>query len=261
MLERIVAQKKKELALIKDQIPLEVLENKSEEKSTNGFGKRMSFSGAIQGKGVSLIAEMKKASPSKGLLKSEYEPARIARCYEENGAAAISVLTESAFFLGSLQHLREVRETVEIPLLRKDFVIDSYQIYEAFACGADAVLLIAALLEEKELLRLRELAFALGMESLVEVHTEDELKKAVACGARLLGINNRDLTTFQTDLNVTLRLAEIVPDSCLLVSESGIARAAEIKLLGEAGVDAVLVGEAIMKSRDLCAKVRELSGR
>ncbi len=217
------------------------------------------FYGALSsGTGLKLIAEIKQASPSQGLLRERFDPAGIARIYEEEGAAAISVLTEERFFKGSLGDLRRVRDVVKRPLLRKDFVIDAYQIYEARAFDADAVLLIAAILDDSRLLDFQSLARDLGMDSLIEVHTEAERDRALGTGARMIGINNRDLATFKTDLATTFRLIPGIPDDRIVVSESGIAHRRDLDRLREAEADAVLIGETFMKSPDIRAKIREL---
>lgn len=211
--------------------------------------------------GLKLIAELKQASPSQGMLRDRFDPVEIARIYEEEGAAAVSVLTEERFFRGSLDDLSRVRNVVSCPLLRKDFVIDEYQVYEARAFDADAVLLIAAILDDGRLKDFQSLARDLGMESLVEVHTEAEVDRALRADARLIGINNRDLATFKTDLATTFRLMDGIPDDRLVVSESGIAQRKDIERLIEANADAVLIGEIFMKSPDIRGKIRELFGR
>jgi indole-3-glycerol phosphate synthase len=210
--------------------------------------------------GLKLIAEIKKASPSQGVLRRDFNPVDIARRYEEHGASALSVLTEERFFLGRLSYLEEVRKNVGLPLLRKDFIIDEYQVHEARAFGADAVLLIAAILEDARLKDYGDLASDLGMASLIEVHTPEERDRALTTGGRLIGINNRDLNTFKTDLDTTFKLLEEIPDDCVVVSESGVATRKDIERLREAGLDAVLIGETFMKAPDIGDKIRELFG-
>jgi len=207
---------------------------------------------------LNLIAEIKKASPSKGVLREEFDPVEIAIDYESHGAAAISVLTEEDYFQGSLEHLKRIRPNVSRPLLRKDFILDAYQVREASAAGADALLLIVAILEAKILEQLMKLAESLGLDVLVEVHDRHELDIALNCGAKIVGVNNRDLKTFKVDLHTTLQLAPHVPDSIVLVSESGIQTADDIRLLREAGCDAFLIGEAFMKSDKPGRALREL---
>ena len=213
--------------------------------------------------GVALIAEVKQASPSRGLLArdGEFDPAGLARLYAEHGAAAISVLTDEKYFKGSLDVLRVVRRTVAVPLLRKDFTIDAYQLWEARAAGADAALLIVAILEAPLLRDLLDAAKGVGLAALVEVHTAAELDAAAAAGARILGINNRDLRTFQTRIETTLRLLPRVPPGAIVVSESGFTSAAAVRRVVAAGVHAVLVGEGLVTAADVGAKVRELGLR
>ncbi len=211
--------------------------------------------------GVALIAEVKKVSPSRGLFRADFKADEIARAYAEAGAAAVSVLTEREFFQGSPEHLSQVRGAIDLPLLRKDFIIDPYQIYEAKILGADAVLLIMAVLTDREAKKFLGLAAELGLEGLVEVHNREEMRRALTLGAGLIGINNRDLKTFQTDLETTFRLREMVTDPAVtVVSESGITARAEMIRLQEHGVHAALVGEALIREPDIGAKVRELLG-
>jgi indole-3-glycerol phosphate synthase len=213
---------------------------------------------ALHRPGVSLIAEIKRASPSKGLIRPDLDPAALGRTYEAHGAAAISVLTDERYFQGSLADLRAVRAAVSLPVLRKEFVIDPYQVYEARAAGADAVLLIAAALDDAPLRALYELVRALGMAALVEVHDEGELTRALAIGPRIVGVNNRDLHTFQVDLGTTARLRARVPDDVVLVAESGVHTPGDVARLSEIGADAMLVGESLVRAADTGAKIREL---
>ncbi len=220
------------------------------------------FIGALLSpEGPALIAEIKGASPSKGIIREGFDPAEIARIYDLNGASCVSVLTDERHFRGSLAYLRQVRGATEKPLLRKDFIIDEYQILEARASGADAVLLIVAALPTGALRELAEVAHGLGMAVLIEVHDADELEEALAVPGGIIGINNRDLHTFRTHLRVTLDLMPKVPEGRLVVSESGIAKRADVEALGAVGVRAVLVGESLMRASDIGAKVRELLGR
>ncbi|MDY6908287.1 MAG: indole-3-glycerol phosphate synthase TrpC, partial [Chloroflexota bacterium] len=216
---------------------------------------------ALRGDRVRLIAEVKRASPSRGVLRPDLDAVAIARTYAQSGAAAISVLTESTHFQGRLEHLRQVREALGagVPILRKDFIFDPYQVYEARAYGADALLLIVAILDDGVLGELRSLARGLGMVCLVEVHDEQELTRALASGAEIVGINNRNLETFAVDLETTRRLCPLVPAGKTVVSESGIRERADIDLLEKWGVHACLVGEALVTAADVAAKVRELS--
>ncbi|MFQ5580610.1 MAG: indole-3-glycerol phosphate synthase TrpC [Nitrospiria bacterium] len=206
-----------------------------------------------------LIAEIKKASPSKGLIRENFNPVEIAQTYEDGGAVALSVLTEEHFFLGNPATLKAVRSKASLPLLKKDFIIDAMQVYEGRAWGADAILLIAALLEKSEARDYFELAKELSLDVLVEVHTEKELEKIVEW-APMIGINNRNLETFETNLETTFRICENVPEGRTVVSESGIASRKDVEALQEAGVDAILVGESLMASEKIAEKMKELIG-
>jgi indole-3-glycerol phosphate synthase len=210
---------------------------------------------------VALIAEVKHASPSRGILIEDFDPVALGTIYAGHGAAAISVLTDEAFFLGSLDDLAAVREAVGVPLLRKDFVIDPYQVYEGRAAGADAILLIVAALEDAQLADLHAQIEALGMAALVEIHDEGELERALRSNPPLVGINNRDLRTFTVDLGTTARLVPRVPGNVTLVAESGIFTGADVRDMGRLGVHAVLVGEALVRAGDTAAKVNELSSQ
>jgi len=220
------------------------------------------FRKALSGKDrdvPALIAEIKKASPSKGVIREDFKPVEIAQIYEDGGASALSVLTEEHFFLGSPATLKAVRTKVSLPLLKKDFIIDAIQVYEGRAWGADAILLIAALLEKSEARDYYDLASELSLDVLVEVHTEKDLEKIVEW-APMVGINNRNLETFETQLETTYRLLKEVPAGRTIVSESGIASRKDVEALGEAGVDAILVGESLMASEDIGKKIKELIG-
>ncbi len=219
------------------------------------------FRDALLGKdSVALIAELKKASPSAGLIRPDFDPVRIARTYQSAGATCISVLTDRHFFQGETTHLSRVRQAVNVPLLRKDFILDSVQVLEARALGADACLLIVAALQAGELLDLLSHVNAFGMDALVEVHTEEELHVALEAGADLVGVNNRDLHSFEVDLGTTERLAPLLPDDVALVAESGIRARTDVERLKAAGADAVLVGETLMRANDIAASVRGLVG-
>jgi indole-3-glycerol phosphate synthase len=209
---------------------------------------------------VRLLAEIKRRSPSAGAIREGADPAEVARAYAAGGAAALSVLTDAEFFGGSLEALRLARLAVELPLLRKDFTIDPVQVWEARAAGADAILLIVRILDDARLRDLRALAEGLGMDALVEIHDAAELARALAAGASLIGINNRDLSTFRTDLGLSLDLAPRVSPTSTLVAESGIRTADDVRRLGEAGVDAILVGESLMRQPDLALAAAALVG-
>jgi indole-3-glycerol phosphate synthase len=218
------------------------------------------FRAAITRRGVAVIAECKARSPSGGVLQSPYDPVSLARRYVAAGAAALSVLTEPEFFGGAPEHLRAIREAVSVPLLCKDFIVDDSQVLGARAMGADCVLLIVAILNDASLAGLRATAESCGMQILVEVHTEDEVRRAVALGATMIGINNRDLAQMTTDRRATARLRPLIPIERTIVSESGIQSRQDVEALERQGVDAVLVGEALLTAPDLEAKLRELVG-
>lgn len=208
--------------------------------------------------GMSFICEVKRASPSKGVIAEEFPYLDIARSYQDAGASAISVLTEPKHFLGSDAYLEDIANTVDVPVLKKDFIIDEYQIYTGRAAGASAVLLIAAILSDRQLAGYREIAESLGMDALVEVHDREEAERAVSSGAEIIGVNNRDLRTFRTDISNSIRLADAIPDSVIRVSESGISTREDVSRLQDAGFDAVLVGETLMRSPDRAEALREL---
>jgi len=216
------------------------------------------FERAIAAPGLSFICEVKKASPSKGIIAENFPWLEIAKDYEEGGAAAISVLTEPEFFLGNDQYLREISAAVKIPTLRKDFIIDPYQLYEAKLLGAKAALLICALLEPETLSSFIKIADELALDCLVEIHSEAEAEEALGAGARIIGINNRDLTTFVVDTGLASRLCKKIPQGTLTVAESGIKSAADVRGLKETGVDAVLIGESLMRAGDRKRFLREL---
>jgi len=221
----------------------------------------LDFTSALRSDHIQLIAEVKKASPSRGIIRHDFNPAEIAQIYANNGAAAISVLTETKYFQGSLDHLRDIRKALgdkKLPLLRKDFILDSYQVYESRACGADGLLLIVAILTPEKLETLLELSHELGMSCLVEVHNEAELEIALRSQARIIGINNRDLSTFAVDLTTTKRLRPLIPPDRIVVSESGIKNRSDLEKLREWGVDAVLIGESLMSAANIAAKMKEL---
>ncbi|MHB9111484.1 MAG: indole-3-glycerol phosphate synthase TrpC [Thermoleophilia bacterium] len=278
-LEKILASTREDLEERKRQTPLDELKDsvkggvgqispagKSDlapaagEERSQAIGDKHSLAAAVARPGISVIAEVKRASPSKGDIRPDLDVAEIVTAYEQAGAAAISVLTEPRYFKGSLDDLATARKTLAspVPILRKDFVVDPYQIWEAAAAGADAVLLIVAALTADELSSFQKEAAEAGLECLVETHDPDELKDALASGATLIGINNRNLRTFEVSLQTTLDMIGLVPDGVLVVSESGIATSADVARLAEAGVDAVLVGETLMRSADPGAGLRKL---
>jgi len=267
ILDRILADKRIEVAERKARVSLsEVVQAARDAPSPRDFASALTSRPLVAGKSeirnskfeIRLVAEIKKASPSKGLIRADFDPVEIGQTYEAAGASAISVLTDEKYFQGRLEYLKAVHDAVSLPLLRKDFIVDEYQVHEARAACADAILLIIAALDNQRLSELMSLAADLGMASLVEVHTADELKTAMDVGAEIIGINNRDLRTFEVKLETTLSLARDVPGDRILVSESGINSRADVEKLMSAGVDAILVGEALMREPDPAIKVREL---
>ena len=220
-----------------------------------------SFYKALKKEGMSYICEVKKASPSKGLIAPAFPYLEIAKEYQEAGAAAISCLTEPFYFQGSDRYLQEITAAVDIPVLRKDFTVDEYMIFQAAAYGAAAVLLICAILNDEQLKEYRELAEELGMDALVEAHDEEEAERALKSGARIIGVNNRDLKTFQVDMQNSIRLRKLAPENVVFVSESGIKTSDDIQKLYDNQVDAVLIGETLMRSQDKKAALEELNGK
>jgi indole-3-glycerol phosphate synthase len=218
------------------------------------------FQGALSRDGFNVIAELKKASPSRGVIRQEYSPAALARMLEAAGAVALSVLTEEDFFSGSLGDLKAARQETQIPVLRKDFIIDPWQVWEARAAGADSFLLITAILDDAALNEMLELGRSLHMEPLIEVHSRQELDRALALGARILGVNNRDLRNFDVRPETSLDLIQAIPEDCLAVSESGLGSHDDLARLRRAGFDAFLIGEHLMKEADPCVPLRELIG-
>ena len=257
ILEQIAEDTKIRVAEQRKKIPLGLLKKEAYKRNTEtGFP----FEQALKKEGLSFICEVKKASPSKGVIAEDFPYLSIARAYEDAGADAVSCLTEPKYFLGSDQYLREIAEEISIPVLRKDFVVEEYQIYEAKVLGADAVLLICAILDDQELLEYRELAESLGMDALVEAHDEEEVARALKAGAKIVGVNNRDLKTFKVDMNNSIRLRNLAPDNVVFVSESGIKNAGDIAILERNRVGAVLIGETLMRSPDKKAALEELNG-
>ena len=258
ILARILDSKRQEVARARQAVRLETLRHEAE-----SLPPARDFWSALQthdGRGTRIIAEIKKASPSAGVIRADFDPLAIAATYARHGAAAISVLTDKPFFQGDLAVLHAVRQHVALPLLRKDFILDAYQLYEARLHGADAVLLIASALEVPVLADLASLSRELGLEPFVEVHTAAELEKALSCDCRLIGINNRDLHTFHTDVATTLELLSQVPSGHRVVSESGIRDRATVERLEGRGVAAFLVGESLMREPDIGAKLDQLRG-
>jgi len=253
ILDDIVSARRADVAHAKRATPLAALEG------SDSYGlPRRGFAASLRARRPAIIAEVKKASPSKGVIRADFDPVAIARAYAEAGAAASSVLTEGRFFQGHAAHLRAIRAAVDLPLLRKDFLFDPYQLVEARAWGADAALLIVAMLDDVQLAELHAAGVALGLDVLVEAHTRDEVMRALAAGASLIGINNRDLKTFVTSLATAERLRPLIPADGLAVAESGIETASDVARLRAAGYDAFLVGESLMRAPDPGAALRAL---
>jgi len=254
ILDTIVAHKRREIDAARARMPEVELERRLAKAPPV-----RDFRAALErGPGVAVIAEVKKASPSAGVLRQDFDAVAIARTYAEHGAAAVSVLTDEPFFQGRLSYLTAIREAIALPILRKDFILERYQLLEARVAGADAVLLIAEILEESELAELLQQAHGLGLQALVELYDPESLQPVIDSGARVIGINNRDLRTFTTSLEHTLALSAHVPRDRCLVSESGIRTRDDVLRLQQAGVKAVLVGETFMRAPDIGAKLREI---
>ena len=256
ILDKIIVEKKREVEKNKKDTSLASLQERIKQRKDP-----IDFASALRGKVIKLIAEVKKASPSKGVLCRDFKPVELAKTYAQHGAAAISVLTEVKYFQGSLDYLAAIQETEGLEkmlLLRKDFIFDTYQVYEARAYGADAILLIAAILKDSQIKNLMTFAQELGMQCLVEVHDATELIRVLRSGAGIIGINNRNLRTFEVDIHTTERLRHSIPPGKIVVSESSISRREDIEILSEWSVDAALIGEALVIADDVIARLREL---
>ena len=249
VLSEIIAKKRERVLAANELVPLAQVQHLAGEARRNATAHALS--NALRADGLNVIAEFKRRSPSKGIIRPDADLLQIVKSYEAGGAKAISVLTEEDYFSGSLDDLRTVKATVSLPVLRKDFVFDEYQVYESAAAGADAILLIVAALDDELLLRLRRLAEdELGLDALVEVHTRDEMRRAAGCGANLIGVNNRDLRTFEVSLETSLSLAREAPSNALLVSESGLRSREDLQRLHAAGFGGFLIGETLMRAED-----------
>ncbi len=253
MLNKIIAEKREEIAQRKRRLSISTLKERIAQRKAP-----LDFASALSGNGIRLIAEVKRASPSRGILCPNFNPVALAKTYANGGAAAISVLTEVNYFKGNLDHLAAIREEVGLPLLRKDFILEQYQVYESRAYGADALLLIVAILSQEQLEELLSLSRNLGLSCLVEVHNEDEVERALSSSAKIIGINNRNLDTFKVDINTTRRLRPLIPKDRIVVSESGISNRSDVEKLKKWGVNTVLVGEALVTADDIPAKIKEL---
>lgn len=257
ILDTIADSTRKRVETAKEKIPFTEMRARAEATPTAA---PFRFEHALQTNAFSFVCEVKKASPSKGVIAEQFPYVDIAKEYENAGASAISVLTEPEFFLGSDAYLTEIRAAVSLPLLRKDFTVDSYQIYEAKVLGADCVLLICALLDTETLQEYLEIAHSLGLSALVETHNEAEIESALAAGARFIGINNRNLKTFHVDINTTANLRRMVPPEILLIAESGIQTADDVAALRQADIGAALIGETLMRAADKRAMIQKLLG-
>jgi indole-3-glycerol phosphate synthase len=256
ILEKLVEASLSRLAGDKAALPEKELIRRTAEIKLSGY----EFAERLRQPGLSFICEVKRASPSKGVISEEFHYIDIARTYEAAGAAAISVLTETDYFLGSGSYLEQIAQVVKLPLLRKDFIVDPYQIYQSKLLGAKAVLLICSILDEKSLKEFISLSREIGLCALVEAHDEREVEMALSAGAGIIGVNNRDLKTFKVDINNSIRLRKLIPDDILSVAESGVKTAEDAALLAKNGIDAILIGEALMRSTDKAAALQGLMG-
>lgn len=264
ILQKIAEKRKADIKVRKEKTSLEQVKQKAQQLAREEYEQYgqflFPFKEALAREGINFICEVKKASPSKGLIAKDFPYVEIAKDYEKAGAAAVSVLTEPEYFLGKDEYLKEIAENITIPLLRKDFTIDAYQIYEAKTLGASAVLLICALLEDKQLKEFLEISHSIGLSALVEAHDEAEVQRAIKAGAEIIGVNNRNLKTFTVDINNSVRLRKLVPENIIFVSESGIKTADDIAVLRKNKTNAVLIGETLMRSNNKKQILQELSG-
>lgn len=255
IIAKIIKEKIKEISLKKKKFPLQNLIKEIEKNKTP----TRNFQKAISSPGLNLIAELKKASPSKGILRQNFNPLNLAKIYQKSGADAISVLTDEKFFQGKLEYLKKIKKVLKLPILRKDFIIDAYQIYETKQAGADAILLISSILTKNKLKNLLALSKKLRLYPLVEVHTKNDLKKALTVNAKIIGINNRSLKTFKTDLKTTQKLLKFIPKNKIIISESGINTPQDIFYLKKLKrINAILIGEALVKSKNIKKKIEKL---
>jgi len=258
ILDEIIADRKIAVANLKTKISLQAIKDTIKDNTNNNKFKKISFKAALSGGDIGIIAEVKKASPSKGLICKDFDYKSIAKEYEKGGALALSVLTEPKYFKGSDKYLSEIKELVNIPILRKDFIIDEYQIYEAKSIGADALLLIVAALTDEELNRFYKVAKKLDLDCLVEAHNEQEVQRALNMGADIIGVNNRNLKTFEVSIDTTEKLRTLIPEDKIFVTESGIHTNEDVKRLRKLNISAMLIGESIVKEKDRIGKMKEL---
>lgn len=259
ILDKIVEKRHEQLMREKSLITMEEIKEVLDADVTNSYkGNDFPLEGILKSNDLTLIAEVKKSSPSQGIINENINPVEIALKYQACGAGAISVLTEEEFFMGNNEYLSDIRAKVDIPILRKDFIIDPYQIYHSRYLGASVILLIVAILDNDRLKEYLMIADSLGLDAIVEVHTEEELFRAIDIGARIIGINNRNLNTFEVDLKTTKRLMKLIPEDRLVISESGIKTAEDISYLKNLGIKGILIGETLMRSKDICIAIKEL---
>lgn len=259
ILDKIVEKRHEQLMREKSLITMEEIKEVLDADVTNSYkGNDFPLEGILKSNDLTLIAEVKKSSPSQGIINENINPVEIALKYQACGAGAISVLTEEEFFMGNNEYLSDIRAKVDIPILRKDFIIDPYQIYHSRYLGASVILLIVAILDNDRLKEYLMIADSLGLDAIVEVHTEEELFRAIDIGVRIIGINNRNLNTFEVDLKTTKRLMKLIPEDRLVISESGIKTAEDISYLKNLGIKGILIGETLMRSKDICIAIKEL---
>lgn len=258
ILQKIILEKHSEVAKRREAIPTELIEHLIVEQQDTPRGFYESLKQQVSSNRPAVIAEIKKASPSKGVICEDFDPVAIAKSYEAAGAACLSVLTDEKFFQGSEQYLSDARDATQLPVIRKDFIIDEYQVFEARAMGADCILLIAACLSADEMRSLTRLAYELSMDVLIEVHNATELKKIIDLPLRMIGINNRDLHSFEVNLGTTFQLANMIPDDIMVITESGIMTQNDVKVMQDSGIQAFLVGEAMMRHTNPGEKLTEL---
>ena len=258
ILAQIIEEKQKSISKAKAKLP----QGKLADKCKQELDKRRDFKYAISRRAdINLIGEIKKASPSRGIIRKHFNPVEIAKIYQVNGVSAISVLTEEKYFSGSIDYINKIKQTCTLPILRKDFIVDEYQIYESCHYGADAILLIADILSVEQIIKFRDIASSLNMDSLVEAHTEEDLEKIIKADAELIGINNRDLHTFKLSLRTAENLINLIPKGKIIVIESGIRSNSDLMFFKSLGANAVLAGEVFMDAEDIGAKVKELLGK
>ena len=258
ILDEIITKRRETVEKLKKQTSLEEMKQQAQKANYPHYSFFEALNSNIKDLSPKIIAEVKKASPSKGIICETFDYLEIAKSYEEGGASAISVLTEPLYFKGDNRYLTEIKQVVKLPLLRKDFIIDEWQIYEAKEIGADAILLIVAALEQKELKQFLQTAHELGLDVLVETHDEEEVERALEAGAKIIGVNNRNLKTFEVSLEVSKRLSKLIPQECVFVAESGVKTLEDMRFIKDVGANAVLIGEGVVKSGNPAKRLKEL---